>query len=300
MLDAFSSSGRFWRGNLHGHSTVSDGALSPEEVCQRYKAEGYDFICLSDHFMERFGFTIADTTAYRSNAFTTLIGAEIHAPETSRGQHWHILAVGLPQEFPATPEGETGAELARRAAEAGAFVAVAHPHLSGLSLDDIRSIDAAHAIEVHNTTGAVRVGRGDGSVAWDIALEAGMRLDGIAVDDSHFRENAMDGFGGWVMVKAEENSPDTLLAALKAGHYYSSQGPLIEGVERDGATLHVKCSAVRQMNLIGQAYSATHVEGMSLTRAELPLDTFEGGWCRLVVQDAAGLRAWTNPLWLDG
>ncbi|MEO0915005.1 MAG: CehA/McbA family metallohydrolase [Pseudomonadota bacterium] len=300
MLDAFSSPGHFWRGNLHGHSTVSDGALSPEEVCQRYKAEGYDFICLSDHFMDRFDFAIADTTAYRSNAFTTLIGAEVHAPENSHGQDWHILAVGLPLEFPATKEGETGPALARRAAEAGAFVAVAHPTLSGLSLDDIRSIDAAHAIEVHNTTGAVRVARGDGSVAWDAALEAGIRLNGIAVDDSHFRPNAMDAFGGWVMVKAEENTPEALLAALKAGHFYASQGPVIERVERDGATLQVRCSAVKQINLIGAVFAATHVEGTSLTRAELPLERLKGGWCRLILQDAAGLRAWSNPLWLDG
>ena len=122
------SPGRFWRGNLHGHSTLSDGDAAPEDVCRRYQAEGYDFICLSDHFMARFGFAIADTTPYRSNAFTTLIGAEVHAPKTSRDQDWHILAVGLPQEFPATTEGETGAALARRAAEAGAFIAVCAPH----------------------------------------------------------------------------------------------------------------------------------------------------------------------------
>ena len=171
----------------------------------------------------------------------------------------------------------------------------AHPTLSGLSLDDILSIDVAHAIEV-----GIRFARGDGSVAWDMALEAGMRLGGIAVDDSHFRANAMDGFGGWVMVKAEDNTPQTLLAALKAGHYYASQGPLIEEVERDGTRLQVRCSAVRQINLVGSGGAATHLAGMSLTRAEIQIDRFEGGWCRLVIQDAAGLRAWTNPLWLDG
>ena len=37
---AFTAKGRFWRGNLHTHSTRSDGVLSPEEVCRRYKAEG--------------------------------------------------------------------------------------------------------------------------------------------------------------------------------------------------------------------------------------------------------------------
>ncbi|MES2814667.1 MAG: phosphotransferase, partial [Pseudomonadota bacterium] len=39
---AFTAPGRFWRGNLHTHCTNSDGVLSAEEVCRRYKAEGYD------------------------------------------------------------------------------------------------------------------------------------------------------------------------------------------------------------------------------------------------------------------
>ena len=30
MTDAFTAPGRFWRGNLHTHSTNSDGVLPPE------------------------------------------------------------------------------------------------------------------------------------------------------------------------------------------------------------------------------------------------------------------------------
>lgn len=33
-LAPFSAPGRFWRGNLHTHSTLSDGALSPEVVTE--------------------------------------------------------------------------------------------------------------------------------------------------------------------------------------------------------------------------------------------------------------------------
>lgn len=300
MLTTFSSPGRFWRGNLHGHSTVSDGAISPDEVCRRYQAEGYDFLCLSDHFLSRFGFAITDTKPFRSNAFTTLIGAELHAPETSHGADWHILAVGLPEDFAATPPEESGADLARRAADAGAFVAIAHPHLSGLTEADLLSIEAADAIEVFNNTAAMRYGRGGGDVHWDLALQAGRRLGGIAVDDSHFRDNAMDGFGGWVMVKAEENTPESLLAALKAGHYYASQGPIIEDISRDGATISVRCSPAAQIVLLGNVSVGTHAAGTALTHAELSLERFGTGWARVVVRDAQGRQAWSNPLWLEG
>ena len=38
---------------------------------------------------------------------------------------------------------------------------------------------------------------------------------------------------------------------------------------------------------------------VALTRATLPLDKFAGEWCRVVVRDAMGRQAWTNPLWLN-
>jgi predicted metal-dependent phosphoesterase TrpH len=78
----FSQPGRFWRGNLHGHSTLSDGGFSPEEVCRRYQEEGFDFISLTDHFLTQYKFPIADTRPFRNEAFTTIIGAELHAGQT--------------------------------------------------------------------------------------------------------------------------------------------------------------------------------------------------------------------------
>ncbi len=60
--DLFSAPGQFYRGNLHTHSTRSDGILEPAEVCRRYKAEGYDFIALTDHLIGRYDYPITDTT----------------------------------------------------------------------------------------------------------------------------------------------------------------------------------------------------------------------------------------------
>jgi predicted metal-dependent phosphoesterase TrpH len=46
--------GRFFRGNLHCHSSRSDGLLGPEELVAAYRDAGYDFLCLSDHFEEEY------------------------------------------------------------------------------------------------------------------------------------------------------------------------------------------------------------------------------------------------------
>lgn len=300
---AFSRPGRFFRGNLHTHSTLSDGVLPPAEVCRRYRAEGYDFISLTDHLVGLYGYPIADTRPFRDAGFTTILGAEVHSGAMENGEIWHILAVGLPDDFapPQSPDfapteaQETGPELARRARDAGAFVAVAHPHWSGLTVADARSLDAAHAVEVYNHGCAIGCDRGEGFHTADLLLSEGRDLTLIATDDAHFTEP--DHFGGWVMVKSEANEPEPLLAALKAGEFYSSQGPEIHVIEIDGDVLRVWCSAVTRIIVQGHGSAARAVHGASMTRATVELGNLvDSAWLRVTVADAAGRRAWSNPI----
>ena len=90
---------RFWRGNLHTHSNLSDGARPLGATIDAYKAAGYDFVQLSEHFVARYRWPIADTRDWRSNNFTTIIGAELHAPATGPLRR----AVHLAEELPLAP-----------------------------------------------------------------------------------------------------------------------------------------------------------------------------------------------------
>jgi hypothetical protein len=301
---AFTAAGRFWRGNLHTHSTRSDGILSPEEVCRRYRAEGYDFIALTDHFIGLYDYPIVDTVPMRSDGFTTILGAELHSGAMANGELWHILAVGLPADFApsnsphfAPVQGqETGPEIAARAVAAGAFVAIAHPQWSGLTLADARSITAAHAVEVYNHGCAAGCDRPDGFAIADLLLSEGRRLTMIATDDAHFSEP--DHFGGWTMVKSTENTPESLLAALKAGHFYSSQGPELKDVRIEGTHLVIESTAVVSGMALGHGTGAKSVHGSSMTVTKVPLERLnDSPWVRAVVVDAAGKRAWSNPIW---
>ena len=306
MHTAFTAPGRFFRGNLHTHSTLSDGRLAPQEVCRRYRAQGYDFIALTDHFVGLYGYPVADTAPFRGDGFTTMPGAELHSGAMSNGEIWHILAVGLPPDFaPADApdfgpvEGqESGAGLALRAREAGAFVAVAHPQWGGLTLADALTIEAAHAVEIYNHGCAVEAARGDGFHIADLMLSQGRRLTCIATDDAHFASD--DAFGGWVMVKAQENAPGPLLAALKAGHFYATQGPDLCDVRIEGKQIVVESSAVERVIVQGHASAALCQTGRSMSQTRIELAKFaDSPWVRITVMDAAGRLAWSNPVWRD-
>lgn len=297
MVGCFGRPGRFWKGNLHTHSTRSDGKLTPAEVVAAYRARGYDFLAIADHFMERFGYPIVDTTAYRDDAFTTLIAAELHGPALSHGDIWHLLAVGLPLDFAHPTAGETGPEIARRAAAAGAFIAIAHPGWYTLTLEDALQIDSAHAVEIYNHTATHHNDRGDGWYLSDQLSIVDKRLHAIAVDDAHFSTRP-DAFGGWVHVKAESLEPEALLAALKAGSFYSSQGPELHEIAIEGDEIRVSCSPARAIFATGRGSTSRHLRGEGLTYASFPLEPFAGSYVRITVVDDAGKRAWSNPVWL--
>ena len=305
LLAPISTPGRFWRGNLHTHSTLSDGALEPNAVADAYKAAGYDFMQLSEHFIEHFKWPIADTRTMRSNSFTTLLGAELHAPETKVGELWHIVAAGLPLDFPAAKKSETGEHIAARAKEAGAFVGIAHPAWSQLTIEDGRALKFVHAVEIYNHGCAVENDRGDGWYLLDQMLTEGHRLSAFATDDAHFKNP--DYFGGWVHVKAESLEPDELLRALKNGQYYSSQGPQFTGIELNGKEISIGTTPVDVITVLCGTSRTCVRYGKAITEASFDLKSLERGWLlrkpsdwfRVVAIDAGGRRAWSNPIWWD-
>ena len=295
----FAQPGRFYRGNLHGHSTKSDGAWSPAEVIRQYRQNGYDFISITDHFLQQFSFPITDTRACREDNFTTLIGAELHHGIMSSGSVWHLLALGLPLDFAPYREEESVADVVSRARDAGAFVAAAHPNWYTLTVADFETLGTVDAVECYNGCGDAGSDRGDSWLFIEMLLNRRYRIGAIAVDDSHMKGQFSDFVRGWVHVKAASLTPESLLAGLKNGHYYSSTGPQLHNVEViDRERVVIECSPAVQILVSGAAPRVLRVNGHGLTAAEFDISEFETPWLRVTVRDEFGRRAWTNPLWL--
>ena len=132
----------------------------------------------------------------------------------------------------------------------------------------------------------------------DPLLGEGRRLNLIATDDAHFA--APDHFGAWVMVKTEENSPEALLAGLKNGDFYSSQGPELRDIRIVGNHVEVDSSPVATMIAQGLGSLVRSIHGDSMTLSRLPLEELSASpWIRVTVIDRTGLKAWSNPIWIE-
>lgn len=309
----FSKPGQFYRGNLHTHSTRSDGARTMDQVLADYQSRGYDFMSLTDHFLPNAHFrkgepgfiSVSDTRAFTTDDFVAIPGAELHGPAMENGELWHFVAVGLPLDFPELMPGETGPEIARRAHATGAWVALAHPSWNAVSeLDALSVVDTIHAVEVYNHASEVGVRRGWGVHQAEVLTAKGHRVGFNAADDAHFKHplgTFNDAFGGWVQVRAESLDADALLAALKAGAYYSSTGPELHDIEVCGDTIRVASSPVRDVIVsgLGATYKRSSAEGQTAVELELP-NRAKTPYVRVTVVDADGRAAWSNPIWLEG
>lgn len=77
--------GRFYRANLHCHSTDSDGKMTPEQLVEEYRARGYSILCISDHRK------LIDRTGLCREDFLLLNGYEFnHAVEPLHGRSIHL------------------------------------------------------------------------------------------------------------------------------------------------------------------------------------------------------------------
>ena len=85
---------RYFKGNLHTHTNISDGLMTPEEAVALYQKLGYQFLCLSDHNI------IANHSDKNTEDFLMLTGVEINVNDGDytptkgyTGQTYHMLMI---------------------------------------------------------------------------------------------------------------------------------------------------------------------------------------------------------------
>lgn len=287
-MDYFSGEGLWLKGNLHTHTTVSDGRLDPQACMELYRARGYDFLCITDHHRCRLG--------GEQDGLLILGGVELNNNCFSPRVCYHLTGAGLEREvdLPPTADPQVMCDALR---EAGAFVTLAHPAWSLMTDENLRGLRGYEAVEIYNGVSEFYSGRGDSSVQIDTLAASGRLPLLTAADDTHFY--GPDAGSGWVWVRARERSREGILEALRAKRFYSSQGPRLTAWERlpDGRIRLASSPLARVIFYSDTFFSAQRVQnapdGGSLTEAFYTPDAHDT-WVRAEGTDAAGRRVWTN------
>lgn len=297
---AFSREGKWFKGNVHAHTTVSDGRVTPQQQAADYLDAGYDFLALTDHNV------MLTHTQLSREKFLMLPGWERDIPY---GTTKCIHLVGLfPPDTPdemsvrrerGNPDVMCMQDLVDEMKREDQFVVLAHPVWSRMEPEEVRALHGVDAIEVYNNGTERLCHAGHAEVYWDMLLREGKRIYGIACDDTHGKTARSDRFGGWIMVNAPELTRDAILHALQTGNFYSSSGPQLYDVSIEADRVHVACSPCSEIHVItypprGKTY---YMEEASLEELTYPL---KGGerYVRVECIDAHGGVAWSNPVFL--
>ena len=298
FVNPFEIAGNWYRGNLHAHSTNSDGWLSPELLVRAYQRGGMDFLAITDHWK------ITNLSAQSSESFLILPGAEFHTGVGTNGQdrlvageYYHVVGIGITENL-SRDAGLSAQQLVDGIRAQGGYAVLAHPYYSGLSQDEMLAVEGCAALEVFNTVCEVMIDRGHSMVHWDDLLSRGRRVCAVASDDCHHAFD--DSLQGWTVVKAPALTREHILKALEQGSFYASTGPELHDLRRVGDRIQVRCSPVRKIGLVSNPARGKRViarEGEALTEASLPLPA-NVGYARVQVTDSVGRMAWAGPTFL--
>lgn len=322
---------RFYKANLHCHTTVSDGEKTPAEIKAMYLAKGYDAVAFTDHEALVLHDDLSDDHFIALNGYETAI-KEYEGKTDSHMKVHHLCFIKrrpnddiavcfYPENF--TPGnsknhipflhyvGErckyefTDAFLSHLICEAhenGFLVHYNHPRWSLMTADKLLSIPF-DGLEICNTDC-----RYHGDYNADV-YEDYLRLGGnpstyvVGADDNHNAGTAIsDSFGAFTMIAAQSFSYEGLTDALAEGNAYVSTGPKILSAYVEEGALFLKTSPAAHIILHseGRSLPVAHGVGGYIDKAAFPLDEKKlGKYFRIEVIDSKSEHAYTRAYRTD-
>jgi len=290
-MQLFDPAKPWFKGNLHLHTTASDGSLTFEEAARHYQEAGYDFICVTDHRMRS-----VELQMY--GKMLVLTGIEIDFFQAS--QVTHIVGVNINDSFLRRYDARWGPQRGiNEIRAAGGLAILAHPLWSLNTPETINALKDLTAAEIYNSTSRPpwNGDRADATGLLDIAAANGRPLNTVAVDDAHHYDG--DAGQAFIRLQADELSVVGIMQALKAGAFHASRGPEIHQITFDGDTLTVSCSPARRILFhSNRAWAPLRChEGPGITQASFTVSReWNERFVRVIIEDDEGRRAWANPV----
>ena len=322
-----------YKANLHCHSFLSDGKLSPKELKDAYKAHGYSVLCITDHERPTDHTDLSDDDFVMLTGYEAYIrkpdhsyrfGSEIHINLFARDKHnvkyinfeeksckyvkdpaerAAIQKVGSskPREYTV----EYINDFIQTAKEHGYICSHNHATWSLEPAEMVAAYRGFFTMEMYNYSSDLINRMEYNAALYDRLLLDGVRIACHSADDNHnkhpFDSPACDSFGGFTMIMADELSYESIFDALETKNFYSSSGPEIFELTVDGSKVHIETSAARQITMLSGAKTTKCVYGTKdepITSADFEIDEL-CPYVRFDVYDFEGKHANTRGFFRD-
>ena len=293
---------RWYKGNIHTHTTESDGDADPHKVVSWYRRHGYDFLVLSDHNH----LTILDYSSRRRFKRPVMIPGEELSPPLV-----HLNGIGISRVIEPIETSDVVTTLQANInaiLQAGGIASLNHPN-AGWAFDHthINQLSGASLLEVFNgwpgASGEGALDKPSYEEIWDGVLSAGRPIFGVATDDAHhysdFSYLRANPGRGWLMVHALELTSDAIVEAMASGAFYPSTGVTLTGLQlaqdRISFGIEQEHSCIYATRFIGR--NGRLLAESAGNEAEYRPRGNEG-YVRATISSSSGAKAWTQPVFL--
>ena len=291
-MKLFDTDKPFFKGNLHCHTTNSDGKLTPEECKAFYREHGYDFLSITDHRK------LSEET-HMEDGMLVLCGMEMdyYLP----GEVVHLVGVGLNSEIAQHDVSRNMQSYIDLVNRYDGRVIIAHPAWSLNTVTTLSGLHGLTAAEIYNSASTYpwNGDRADSSNVLDAAAAHGTFFNFVASDDSHWYNG--EAGRSFTMVQADELTKESLFKAIDEGRFYCSQGPVIRQITVEDEQIHVECSEAERVIFYSNLPWANNrcVTNPGMTEASYTAHPENGEtFVRIQVMDREGRSAWSNPILL--
>ena len=322
--------GKFYKVNMHNHTTLSDGTQTPEEIKKQYMALGYSAVAFTDHEILFGHKELCDENFVALHGYEVAIKKDMYHHTAFFQPVYHFNMIAKSQDnltmvrffknnpsFPGKDQAFVEAhakysstidtyeynfdwinDYTKAIKEAGFLVNYNHPQWSLQDLRDFIGLENLHSVEVINGGCAIRH-NDNTSIHYEQMLRSGMQVVPTAGDDNH---HACDCATAWTMIKAPELTYDALIAAYERGDCYVSEGPEILSLVLTDGKIKIKTSAASDIILLSEGRYVQNFRASDepLTEAEFSYrPELFGRYFRIEVRDPKGYKAFSNAYYTE-
>lgn len=324
-----SKDGNDYKANMHCHTTISDGEMTPAEVKDYYMSNGYSIVAFTDHELFVPHPELCDENFCALNAYEMSIYDYNTTTEYLILRMTHLNFVALDPKLDTQPffhreryfigngvknkhlikfdetkpdfvreyTPESVNMVMRECKKLGFFVTYNHPRWSLENYSVYSKYDEMNGLELMNGGSMVEGYIEHNQQVFDDLLSQGKKVFAIAGDDNH---GTWDTLVCWTVIRSKDLSYESVANALKNGDFYATNGPEIKEYYEEDGYIYVTTSDVKNIIFTTNTRNRLNVfdnEGKTVNSGKFKIGQYDK-YVRITAVAKDGTVAYSNPYFI--